>query len=204
MTHYLKGRKQSPEHIAKRTAAVRLAMQRPEVKVKMSGRPCSAKTRAKISAANSGRLIGYKHTSTVNFSKARKLLWQKRKQDSAFMEQWVTKQSKSHKGKFTGDKASNWRGGINQDGRTDNRKFAWRSAVLLRDNYTCQVCDQYGGDLHIDHIKAWADYPELRFEISNGRALCRPCHYWVTFKRKMPNNSRWGISTRKVGVKDLS
>lgn len=34
MTHIIKGKKQSPEHLAKRIAAVRLAMQRPEIREK--------------------------------------------------------------------------------------------------------------------------------------------------------------------------
>jgi 5-methylcytosine-specific restriction endonuclease McrA len=30
--------------------------------------------------------------------------------------------------------------------------------------------------LEADHIKPWAYFPSLRFELSNGRTLCRPCH----------------------------
>ena len=30
----------------------------------------------------------------------------------------------------------------------------WRDAVFQRDNYTCQMCDQYGGYLEVDHIKS--------------------------------------------------
>src|ERR1035438_8589754 len=51
--------------------------------------------------------------------------------------------------------------------------------VFRRANFTCQICDQYSGYLQVDHIKSWANYPELRFELSNCRTLCMACHYYV-------------------------
>lgn len=58
---------------------------------------------------------------------------------------------------------------------------AWRTLVFERDNYTCQECGIKNGlgktiYLHADHIKPFAFFPELRFEVSNGRTLCVPCH----------------------------
>lgn len=52
----------------------------------------------------------------------------------------------------------------------------WRKAIFSRDDYTCQICTVRGTYLEADHIKPWAFFPELRFELSNGRTLCRPCH----------------------------
>ena len=52
----------------------------------------------------------------------------------------------------------------------------WRKAVFERDNYTCQFCKTRGGTLNADHIKPYCDYPELRFELTNGRTLCIDCH----------------------------
>lgn len=64
--------------------------------------------------------------------------------------------------------------------------------VLARDGYTCVLCGQKGGDLHVDHIKGWSNYPELRFEMSNCRTLCIDCHYKRTFKVVKPPTSNWG------------
>ena len=87
----------------------------------------------------------------------------------------------------------NWKGGKSLNGRYNNKYFLWRKRVFYRDNFTCQVCFVRGGNLHADHIKSYADYPNLRYRISNGRTLCVPCHYYVTFKRKLPKGIFWGL-----------
>ena len=72
-----------------------------------------------------------------------------------------------------------WKGGItsiNAKIRNSIEYRLWREAVYRRDNYTCQDCHKRGGRLNADHIKPFALYPELRFEIENGRTLCIPCH----------------------------
>lgn len=53
----------------------------------------------------------------------------------------------------------------------------WRESVFKRDDYTCQECKKRGAYLNSDHIKQFAYFPKLRFKLSNGRTLCRECHY---------------------------
>lgn len=71
-----------------------------------------------------------------------------------------------------------WKGGIRKErnGYPDTDYKNWRKAVFERDNYTCQFCGIRGGTIHADHIKRWKDYPNLRYEVSNGRTLCVQCH----------------------------
>ena len=85
------------------------------------------------------------------------------------------KQSEAHRG----SKSSLWRGGItplNKLIRKSVEYRLWREAVFERDDFTCRFCGIHGGDLEADHIKQFAYFPELRFELSNGRTLCKVCH----------------------------
>lgn len=78
-----------------------------------------------------------------------------------------------------GEMAPNWKGGIaskNHVARTSKAFIEWRKAVFARDNWTCQNCEAHGVHLHPHHIKGFAKYPELRFEVTNGLTLCKPCH----------------------------
>lgn len=78
-----------------------------------------------------------------------------------------------------GEKNWNWKGGvspINERLRKSKEYKLWRVAVFERDDYTCQECGIKGGELHADHIKPFAFYPQLRFAIDNGRTLCVNCH----------------------------
>lgn len=90
-----------------------------------------------------------------------------------------TKISKARTGKFRAEDNPNWRGGVtpfNELIRKSNEYKDWRDKVLKRDNYTCVLCGQWGGNLNTDHIKPFSLYPELRLDLNNGRTLCADCH----------------------------
>lgn len=92
------------------------------------------------------------------------------------------KNSLSRRGKYMGVNNHSWKGGItpeNRKIRTSIEMDDWRKAVFKRDDYKCKWC-KTGGKLHADHIKPFAWYPKLRFDIKNGQTLCKKCHQWKT------------------------
>lgn len=81
--------------------------------------------------------------------------------------------------KLKADKHPNWRGGVSSETeklRSSGEYKYWRKECLKRDNFTCQKTGQSGGELAVHHINNFADFPELRFEISNGITLSKEVH----------------------------
>lgn len=161
-----KGRKQSPEHIEKLR---QIRLRNPARYWK--GKKFTKEHRKKLSEARFGG---------------------KRSLESR------KKMSVAHKG----EKSYNWKGGITPIHKAIRHSFEyklWRTAVFERDNYTCIWCGDknYKGRhksirLEADHIKPFADYPELRFSIDNGRTLCIKCH-------KTTNTYGYSLINRRNG-----
>lgn len=63
----------------------------------------------------------------------------------------------------------------NQSERANPQYPVWRKLVFERDGYQCRDCGT-GGRLQAHHVKEWADFPEQRFDVSNGLTLCDDCH----------------------------
>ena len=72
----------------------------------------------------------------------------------------------------------------NKQGRHNARYEAWRKSVFERDNYTCQICSQRGGELNAHHIQTYAKFKKLRYVLDNGITLCKKCHR-ETHKKKV-------------------
>ncbi len=109
-------------------------------------------------------------------------------------EETKRKISEKAKGRLTGDKSPNWKGGITPENhkiRSSTEMKLWRKAVFERDSFTCQ---KYGtkisGTLRAHHINNFADFPELRFAIDNGITFSEKAH--IEFHRKYgeKNNNR--------------
>ena len=71
---------------------------------------------------------------------------------------------------------------VEQRGRTSQEYRRFRRSVLERDDYTCQFCGCRQKELHVHHIKPFADYPWLRTDVDNGITLCPNCHREVHSK----------------------
>lgn len=79
-----------------------------------------------------------------------------------------------------GERNVNWKGGvtpINEAIRKSAEYKQWRMSVFQRDGFTCIGCGyrSRGADIRADHIKPFCNFPELRFDLNNGRTLCVPC-----------------------------
>ena len=56
----------------------------------------------------------------------------------------------------------------------------WRKDVYKRDNFHCQWpgCPN-NKKLNAHHIKTWAHFPGLRFDVNNGITLCKQHHKMI-------------------------
>lgn len=80
---------------------------------------------------------------------------------------------------ISGSKCYKWKGGRSKCYKTGyySLKYKkWRKSVFERDEYTCKECNIKGVYLTAHHIKSFAHYPKLRFDLSNGKTLCESCH----------------------------
>lgn len=96
---------------------------------------------------------------------------------------------------------NNYKGGVSSENhiiRNSLEYKIWRELVFERDNYICQECKKRGGNLNADHIKSFANFPELRFDVNNGRTLCVPCHKETpTFMKNLTKEQELTYEYRK-------
>lgn len=83
-------------------------------------------------------------------------------------------------GKLSGAKSHLFKPELTDEQRLASRNLPelrkWRKAVYERDSYTCDVCRQKGGRLNAHHLDCWAEYPDKRYDVSNGITLCVSHH----------------------------
>ena len=73
----------------------------------------------------------------------------------------------------------NWKGGVSKGYKTKYNSLEyrnWRRDIFVRDEFTCQECGIKHIYITAHHIKSFAYYPKLRFDVNNGITLCEECH----------------------------
>lgn len=128
----------------------------------------SEETKKKISESRKGKAIGNKNRQGHE-------PWNKGIEYNVHTKEWREKVSKAN----SGSNHWNWKGGIDSENRimrNSSKHKEWAKSVYEYDRWTCQYCGYKGKKIIAHHIKSWADFPDLRFETSNGITLCRSCH----------------------------
>jgi len=79
------------------------------------------------------------------------------------------------------DHKCNWyRMDLTEEDRINRRNIPeykeWAKKIKKKYNYTCQKCSVRGGTLHSHHKNGWNNFPNQRYLIINGVALCKCCH----------------------------
>lgn len=128
------------------------------------GKPCSEKTKKKISKALMGRPTGRRPSQKVI---------------DAFV-----KAGKKNLLRKSGPSHPMWKGGHSKERHArykDPEYTEWRTKCLERDGYTCQWCDAKNGMgekivLQVHHKIHYWKRPDLRYDIDNGVTLCKSCH----------------------------
>lgn len=174
------------------------------------GKVVTQETKDKISLSNTGKLRTEEQRKRLSLAKIGTKTSDKTKKKLSQIAlekgfgKWMTGKKhtietrKKMSNSKLGEKAQNWKGGItpiNHKIRESLEYRLWRESVFARDNYTCVICKIRGTKLNADHIKQFALFPELRFDINNGRTLCIPCHkktntYMKPIKKLLENEAK--------------
>ena len=121
---------------------------RRNISVALTGRSLSPKTKALLSQIASKRKLSEEHKAKISAS-------------------------------LKGANHHNWKGGVTYPIfalRKTKEHRHWRNAVLERDGHRCTECSISDTRLDAHHIKSFTLFPELRFDINNGIAVCVSCH----------------------------
>ena len=95
-----------------------------------------------------------------------------------------------------GEKNGNWKGGkalAARQARSRQSYFEWRGSVLKRAGGKCEQCGKEHGSiceccghevrLQAHHIKSFMENISLRYDPTNGMALCERCHSLEHYKQ---------------------
>jgi hypothetical protein len=105
--------------------------------------------------------------------------WKGKDRSAIFTKEYREKMSLAMKRLVSEGRHNFWKGGLTEKNKLARTRLVyklWREAVFKRDDWTCQMCKQRGGKLEAHHIKEFSNFPDLRYDVSNGITLCKECH----------------------------
>ena len=163
-----KGRKFSDEHRKKLSESHKgnIPTNLEQLRLYRKGRPLTEEHKRKLSESQKGKSKTWTQDSYRRF-RAKK--------------QGVPTWNKGMIGYMAGDKNPNWIADRSKLKPQVNRMEAdyqtWRRRVKQRDGKKCRLANhECCGQLEVHHILSFRDYPELRYELSNGITLCHFHH----------------------------
>lgn len=113
--------------------------------------------------------------------------WNKGK-TGIYSEELLKQKSDALKGKYTGEKASNWRGGISFEPYSSEFNNSLKYEIRKRDNFTCQFPNcgiKENGKVHDCHH---INYDKKDSRSENLITLCSSCHMKTNFNREYWQN----------------
>lgn len=156
------------------------------------GRKLSEATKQKMREKHLGKKHSDEHKSKIG--EASKRLWQTEeyKKKMKFKKGFTPWNKDKICPQMQGEHCHMYKGGISRvykTGYNSPQYRQWRRDVFVRDEFICQECGIKHTYITAHHVKPFAFYPDLRFDISNGITLCEDCHskmdnYRARFKRR--------------------
>jgi hypothetical protein len=173
ISNSLKGRKMTKDHCNNISKSLKGKFT--GVKNPFYGKTHTEKVRNHLSEIHKGK----RYSPETEFKKGHEMT------DEINMKRSITMKMKgSVKGKNNGMYGKsgalnpNWKGGISYWRKKYYNSIPykeWRDAVFIRDSYSCRKCGKKG-DIQAHHIKPFAKYKNIRFDINNGITLCERHH----------------------------
>jgi len=140
---------------------------------RQKGRRYTEEAKRKMSEVRKGIKLSEETKKKISEAKKGSIPWNKGKKTD--LAPWLGKK----RPEISGERNCNWKGGTSREYKEayySAEHKRWRMRVFERDNWTCQFCGIRGVYLTAHHIKSWARFPELRFDVNNGVTLCEDCH----------------------------
>lgn len=76
---------------------------------------------------------------------------------------------------------------------------AWSRTVRENDQNTCRRCGKVHKSNDAHHIAPRDEFPDLRFDLSNGVCLCQSCHMWVHMNPVVAKDQGWLCGVNDIG-----